>query len=203
MRAISASARCAFSVSVLLVCAMSAPPRADLYHTRGEVVLDPHRRLLDDRRATMLDEHEARARRVPRRTVSRTGRARCAAEVAAHRVECRHPERAVTKGEASMANVLTVVAKIRAAKGKGDALAALLAEQAGVVRKADPGCLVYRPHRSTKDPDLFIFYEMYKDDAAFDVHRKAQHLAAYRERREKEGLTEGPPEVEIYRSLTE
>src|SRR5713101_7546458 len=88
-----------------------------------------------------------------------------------------------------MADVLSIVAKIRAAKGKGDALAALLAEQAAVVRKAEPGCLVYRPHRSTKDPDLFIFYEQYKDDAAFDAHRKAQHLAAYRERREKEGPT--------------
>ena len=98
-----------------------------------------------------------------------------------------------------MANVLTVVAKIRAAKGKGDALAALLAEQAGVVRKAEAGCLAYRPHRSTKDPDLFIFYEQCKDDAAFDAHRKAPHLA----RREKEGLTSGPPEVEIYRSLTD
>src|ERR1043166_4120478 len=105
--------------------------------------------------------------------------------------------------EVDMANVLTVVAKIRAAKGKGDALAALLAEQAGVVRKAEPGCLVYRPHRSTKDPELFYFYEQYKDDAAFDAHRKAPHLAAYRERREREGLTEGPPEVEIYRSLTD
>ena len=102
-----------------------------------------------------------------------------------------------------MADVLSIVAKIRAAKGKGDALAALLAEQAAVVRKAEPGCLVYRPHRSTKDPDVFIFYEQYKDDAAFDVHRKAPYLAAYRERREKEGLTEGAAEVEIYRSLTE
>jgi quinol monooxygenase YgiN len=102
-----------------------------------------------------------------------------------------------------MANVLTVVAKFRAVKGKGDALAILLAEQAGVVRKAEPGCLVYRPHRSSKDPDLFLFYEMYRDDVAFDVHRKAPYLAAYRERREKEGLTEGPAEVEIYRSLTE
>lgn len=102
-----------------------------------------------------------------------------------------------------MANVLTVVAKIRAAKGKGDALAALLREQADVVRKAEPGCLVYRPHRSTKDPDLFIFYEQYRDEAAFDVHRKAPHLAAYRERRDEEGLTEGQPEVEIYRSLTD
>jgi quinol monooxygenase YgiN len=102
-----------------------------------------------------------------------------------------------------MADVLTVVAKVRAAKGKGDALAALLKEQAAAVRKAEPGCLVYRPHRSKKDPELFLFYEQYKDDAAFDAHRKAPHLAGFRERREKEGLTEGAVEVEIYRSLTD
>src|SRR5918999_4193848 len=99
-----------------------------------------------------------------------------------------------------MADVLTVIAKVRAAKGKGDALAALLKEQVTAVRAAEPGCLVYRPHRSTKDPDLFIFYEQYKDDAAFDAHRKTPHLAAYRERREREGLVGGPPEIEIYRS---
>ena len=58
-----------------------------------------------------------------------------------------------------MADVLTVVAKVRAAKGKGD--------------------------------------------AAFDAHRKAPHLGAYRERSEKEGLTEGAVEVEFYRSLTD
>ncbi len=102
-----------------------------------------------------------------------------------------------------MANVLTVVARIRAAKDKGDALAALLSEQAGVVRKAEPGCLVYRVHRSTKEPELFLFYETYVDDAAFELHRNAPYLAAYRQRREKEGLTTGPAEVEIYRSLTE
>jgi quinol monooxygenase YgiN len=102
-----------------------------------------------------------------------------------------------------MADVLTVVAKVRAAKGKGDALAALLKEQVAAVRKAEPGCLVYRPHRSTKDPDLFIFYEQYASEAAFDAHRKAPHLAAFRERREKERLTEGAVEVELYRSLTE
>ena len=102
-----------------------------------------------------------------------------------------------------MADVLTILAKVRAAKGKGDALAALLKEQVATVRKAEPGCLMYRPHWSTKDPDLFIFYEQYKDDAAFDAHRKAPHLAAYRERREKEGLTEGAVEVEFYRSITD
>jgi quinol monooxygenase YgiN len=102
-----------------------------------------------------------------------------------------------------MADVLTVVAKIRAAQGKGDALAALLEAQVAAVRAAEPGCLVYRPHRSTSDPHLFLFYEQYRDEAAFEAHRKAPHLAAYRERREREGLTEGRVEVEIYRSLTD
>ena len=102
-----------------------------------------------------------------------------------------------------MPNVVTVIARIRAAKGKGDALAALLAEQVRAVLDAEPGCLVYRAHRATHDPELFLFYEMYTDDAAFDAHRKAPHLAAYRQRRESEGLTQGAVEVEIYRSLTD
>jgi quinol monooxygenase YgiN len=100
-----------------------------------------------------------------------------------------------------MSDVLTVIAKIRAAKGKGDALAALLIEQATAVRQLEPGCLIYRPHRSTKDPDAFVFYEAYLDEAAFDAHRKAPHLAAFRERREREGLTSGTVEVEVLRAL--
>ena len=102
-----------------------------------------------------------------------------------------------------MADVLSIVAKVRAAKGKGDALAALLKEQAAAVRKSEPGCLVYRPHRSTKDPDVFIWYEQYKDEAALDAHRKNPILAEYRARREKEGLSDGAPEAEFLRSLTD
>ena len=102
-----------------------------------------------------------------------------------------------------MANVLTVVARLRAAKGKGDALLALLVEQAAAVRGAEPGCLVYRVHRSTSNPELFMFYEMYADDVAFDLHRKSPHLAAFRQRRENEGLSDGAAEVEIFRSVTE
>lgn len=102
-----------------------------------------------------------------------------------------------------MPNVLTVVATIRASKGKGDALAALLTEQSAVVLKEEPGCLVYRAHRAESDPELFLFYEMYESEAAFEAHRGSPHIARYRERRRKEGLTEGAVEVTIYRSLTE
>jgi quinol monooxygenase YgiN len=102
-----------------------------------------------------------------------------------------------------MSNVVTVIARIRAAPGKADALAAMLTEQAGVVRNAEPGCLVYRPHRSTKDPDLFVFYEQYADEAAFEAHRDAPHIVAYRKRRETEGLAAGPVEIEVLRALTQ
>jgi quinol monooxygenase YgiN len=95
------------------------------------------------------------------------------------------------------------VARLRAAPGKADALAALLTEQVAVIRKAEPGCLVYRCHRSTSDPDAFLFYEMFADDAAFEVHRASPQLAAYRERRERNGLLNGPIDVQIYRSFTD
>ena len=102
-----------------------------------------------------------------------------------------------------MTDSVTVVARIRAAKGKGDALAALLTEQCAVVRKAEPGCLAYRLHRAADDPDLFLFYETYADAAAFAAHRTAPHLAQYRQRREAEGLTDGAVEVTVFHPLTE
>ncbi len=100
-----------------------------------------------------------------------------------------------------MANVLTVVAKLSAKPGKGDELATILREQAAAVVKAEPDCLVYRLHRSKKNPDLFLFYEQYRSDAAFDAHRKAPHLAAFRERRDP--LVAGPAEVEFYLAATD
>ena len=69
--------------------------------------------------------------------------------------------------------------------------------------RKEPGCAMYVVHRHKTDPRRFFIYEQYKDDAAFDLHRKGPHLAAYRERREKEGLTEGAVEVEFYLSLTD
>ena len=100
-------------------------------------------------------------------------------------------------------NNVAVVARLRAAKGRGDALAELLTEQAAVVLADEPGCLVYRVHRAADDPEAFLFYELYADSAAFDAHRASPHLATYRRRREGEGLVAGPAEVHVYRPITE
>ncbi|MFO1303278.1 MAG: putative quinol monooxygenase [Burkholderiales bacterium] len=101
----------------------------------------------------------------------------------------------------SAPQAVTVFARIRAAPGRGDALAALLAEQVGAVRRTEPGCLEYRVHRATEDPDLFAFYEIYADDAAFAAHRASPHLADFRRRREEGGLVQGPAQVEVYRAV--
>ena len=98
---------------------------------------------------------------------------------------------------------VAVVAKLRAAPGKGDRLAALLTEQCGVVRATEPGCTAYRLLRSRDDPDLFVFYEAYVDDAAFDLHRQSPHLAKFRQKREAEGLTAGPADVQLFAALTD
>lgn len=100
-----------------------------------------------------------------------------------------------------MGREIVVVARLRAAKGKGDALAAVLSEQVAVVRGAEPGCIAYRLHRSDSDPEAFCFYEAFVDESAYQAHGRAPHLAAFRERRIREGLVAGPAEVEVYRPI--
>lgn len=100
-----------------------------------------------------------------------------------------------------MSDVLTVVAKIYPKPGQEAEVQALLVQMAEAVRKSEPDCLVYRPHRLTKEPVVFYFYEQYRSDAAFDFHKAAPHLAPFRAR--MKDLLARPTEIELYRSLTD
>jgi len=40
----------------------------------------------------------------------------------------------------------------------------------------DPGAILYELHRSTDDPDTFIFYEQYEGREAFDYHLSTEHF---------------------------
>ena len=99
-----------------------------------------------------------------------------------------------------MAGVLTVVAKIYPKGGHEDEVEAMLVKMAAAVRQHEPDCLMYRPHRSTGEPAIFYFYEQYRTDAAFELHRTAPHLAEYRGQMKE--LVVRPSEIELYRSLT-
>jgi (4S)-4-hydroxy-5-phosphonooxypentane-2,3-dione isomerase len=45
--------------------------------------------------------------------------------------------------------------------------------------RKEPGCVQYVGHQSTEDPRRFLFYEVYKDQAALQAHRDAPYFKQY------------------------
>ena len=70
------------------------------------------------------------------------------------------------------------------------------------VHKAEPE-VVYRLHRTTKEPVVFVWYESYPSKEAFDNHRKNTLPAFEKEAGSfpKEKLAK-PPEIEILQLLS-
>ncbi|MDK3159624.1 putative quinol monooxygenase [Kamptonema cortianum] len=47
--------------------------------------------------------------------------------------------------------------------------------------RAEPGCLQYDFHSSKDDPTLFVFFENFKDMAAFESHAQAPYVTEFLE----------------------
>lgn len=45
----------------------------------------------------------------------------------------------------------------------------------------EPGCIRFDVCQSQSDPHHFVFYEIYRDEAALEAHRAAPHFAQWRE----------------------
>jgi quinol monooxygenase YgiN len=45
--------------------------------------------------------------------------------------------------------------------------------------RREPGCLFYTLYQSPSDPKSFVFYEEYKDDAAFAAHGNSEHFRVF------------------------
>jgi (4S)-4-hydroxy-5-phosphonooxypentane-2,3-dione isomerase len=71
--------------------------------------------------------------------------------------------------------VIVLVARYRAKPGRGDAVAEALREVITASR-AEPGNRLYTVQRSVEDPDEFVLYEGYDDEAAVDAHRASPHF---------------------------
>ena len=72
---------------------------------------------------------------------------------------------------------ITLFCPIHAAPGKGEALKAALLTLAAATR-AEAGNLCYRLH-CTDDPEEFLIYEQWRDEAALDFHMHTPHLTAF------------------------
>ena len=44
----------------------------------------------------------------------------------------------------------------------------------------EPGCLRFNVLQDQKDPNVYYFYEVYRDQAALEAHRAAPHFAVWR-----------------------
>ena len=102
---------------------------------------------------------------------------------------------------AQQKDVITVTAKYYPKAGKEAEIQAIMLKMAEAVKKAEPDCICYRPHRSEKTPAVFLWYEQYRSEAALEFHKKAPHLADFR--KQLGPLLAKPTEVESYRSLAE
>jgi quinol monooxygenase YgiN len=55
----------------------------------------------------------------------------------------------------------------------------LIVANAEASLRLEPGCRQFDVTRSREDPNLVLLYEVYDDDAAFDVHRNMDHVKAF------------------------
>jgi len=87
--------------------------------------------------------------------------------------------------------MITVIATVRAAPGRGPDLEADFRSYAEFVKANEPGTLMYTLSRSKSDPELYYALETYADEAAVQTH-----MANFQNRTGgAEGVAAGPPEI--------
>jgi quinol monooxygenase YgiN len=72
--------------------------------------------------------------------------------------------------------MIVLVARYHGKPGQGDAIQAALKQMAPRVAADEPGCKLYHACRSQENPDLFLLYEQYMDEAALLAHRETSHF---------------------------
>ncbi|HKS89027.1 MAG TPA: putative quinol monooxygenase, partial [Stellaceae bacterium] len=58
--------------------------------------------------------------------------------------------------------------------------------------KDEPGCLRFNVLQDQQNPNVYYFYEVYRDEAAIEAHRAAPHYAVWRAAAD---TLDGPPEA--------
>jgi autoinducer 2-degrading protein len=62
-----------------------------------------------------------------------------------------------------------------AKEGEADGVAAAL-ERLREPTLAEDGVVMWLPHRSAEDPNVFYIYEQYADEAAYTAHTETEHF---------------------------
>ncbi len=68
-----------------------------------------------------------------------------------------------------------VIAKWTAKPGEEGAVEAAI-RQLVAPSRAEPGMILYQPHRDPENPRVFVFYEQYRDQASYEAHLNSEHF---------------------------
>lgn len=77
-----------------------------------------------------------------------------------------------------------LVVRFTVRPGAEEAFDTLTAATTAAIRTSEPGTLVYACHRVDLAPQQRIFYELYRDRAAFDAHEDQPHVRHFLQARE-------------------
>ena len=68
-----------------------------------------------------------------------------------------------------------LVVRMKVAEGNDDRVAEIIPKLAAASRE-EPGCELYIPCRDPDEPRSYLFYEQYRDKAAFEEHGASEHF---------------------------
>jgi quinol monooxygenase YgiN len=83
-----------------------------------------------------------------------------------------------TVGEAVNGGGLLVVAQWEAKDGQADRVADILARFLPEAQR-EPGAKLFLIGRARENPGQFLFYELFRDEAAFKAHQESAHFKTY------------------------
>jgi quinol monooxygenase YgiN len=81
----------------------------------------------------------------------------------------------LTKGSAPAGGQLALAVTWEAKEGEAEAVAEVLRRMASAV-KAEPGTLLFWPHRSPANERVFFLYELFADESAFQAHQQTDYF---------------------------
>jgi quinol monooxygenase YgiN len=73
-------------------------------------------------------------------------------------------------------NELFSAVELRAKPGQADALVEIQHRFMAACRQSEPGLRSIRVHQSVDDPEIFLVYETFENEAAFKAHFETNHF---------------------------
>jgi len=78
-----------------------------------------------------------------------------------------------------MASNYGLLVRFRLREGAADGFDQLVAETVSEIAEHEPGTLIYTSHAVEGRPDERVFYELYRDEAAFAAHEEQPHTRRF------------------------